>query len=165
MNNFIAISGKYSRFFGLIILLSATAHSGFAQRSDYERLAFRNKQPDIYFNSFTLPGSQENTLKFTTIFRLSYNFLPFKRLNSSTNEAEFSSNAKLNIEVFKSPRKGLRPTEQVSVDNLPSVGRDQWQDIAYAANYDQTQTDTSSISGSLQVELPPGYYTYFLELK
>ncbi len=136
-----------------------------AQTSEYERLAFQNKQPNIYVDVFSLPGESTDEVKLTAIFQLSYNFLPFKKLQqSSTRSEEFLSAAELNLEVFKSPEKRLKPDEQIDVNGLESVGRDTWKDTAYAADYTQTQSRTKGLAGSMQVDLKPGYYTYLLQL-
>jgi GWxTD domain-containing protein len=136
-----------------------------AQVSEYERLAFQNKQPNVYVDVFSLPGETEDEVKLATIFQLSYNFLPFKKLKQASPKNEgFMSAAELNIEVFKSPKKGLKADKQIKVSGLQSVGRDTWKDTAYAADYKQTQSRKKGLAGSMQLDLKPGYYTYLLQL-
>ena len=135
-----------------------------AQFSEYERLAFQKNSPNIYIDVFSLPGDSENSLKLTTIFHISNNFLSFRKNRNLPDNQSFFSTSKLNIEVFKAPEKGLRPTKQVDVDGLTSVGRATWSDTAYAATYEQTQAPNQGLNGSMQVEVEPGYYTYLLQL-
>lgn len=150
---------------GLIILLSAVGSSSLrAQVSDYERLALRNDQPSFFLDMITLPGEKPETVKMTSIFRISYPFLAFKKAENRT-KGSFSSIASLNLEVFESPRNDLRNLKQVEVAELKSVGRASWQDTVYASTYDQTQSNNKAVTGSMQVPVTPGYYTYMLQLK
>ena len=149
----------------LFILTGLTFQSAVAQQlTDYERLARQNNRPNIYIDVITLPGADDNTVALTPIFRLNYDFLPFRKLGSGTNGNEFISTAGLNIEVFESPKEDLKPDKQVSIKGLKSIGRATWQDTAYAQSYDQTKSNERSLSGSMQVEVKSGYYTYFLKL-
>lgn len=153
------------RLAGLFILFcSSSFHYASAQASDYERLAYQNEQPNIFIDVIALPGDEENSVKLTSIFQMDYPFLSFKK-SDNPSRGSFASTAGLNIEVFESPRKDLRPNEQIDVEGLNSIGRANWQDTAYAANYEQTQSNKESLSGSMQVDVQPGYYTYFLQLK
>jgi GWxTD domain-containing protein len=141
------------------------AANGLSQRSDYRRLVFQNSQPNIYVDVISLPGNSENTVQLTTIFRLNNNFLPFRKTNDNNEKGEYFGAASLNIEVLKSPKKGLKPDKQVDVEGLESIGRASWQDTAFVENYEQTKSKSRSLSGSMQVEVEPGYYTYLLNLK
>lgn len=155
---------NFTRLVGVLILLfSFTVQPSLAQPSDYQRLAFQNNQPNIYVDVLTLPGDGNN-IALTTIFRLNYKFLPFRKINNPAAEGEYISTANLNIEIFKSPKKDLEPDKQVKMKGLESVGRTSWQDTAYAANYEQTQSQSLSLNGSMQVQVQPGFYTYFLQL-
>lgn len=153
------------RLAGLLVLFCFSSfHYASAQPSDYERLARQNEQPHIFIDVITLPGDEENSVKLTSLFRMEYPFLSFKK-SENPSRGSFKSTAALNIEVFESPRKDLRPNKQVDVEGLNSIGRATWQDTAYAANYEQTQSNNQFVSGSMQVKVKPGYYTYFLKLK
>lgn len=147
---------------GVMITVSSTPVR--AQLSEYERLAFRNSSPRVFVDVFTLPGESEDQLKLTTVFNLSYNFLPFKKGNSGTRKSEYFSSASLNIEVFESPEKNLKRNEQVDIENLEPVGRAAWEDTAYAATYDDTKSNEKGLTGSMQVDVAPGDYTYLLQL-
>lgn len=148
----------------LLIMLAASTRPGMAQLSEYERLAFRKNSPRVFVNVFTLPGESADELKLTTVFNLSYNFLPFKKLNNSQRKEEYFSSASLNIEVFESPEKGLERDEQVDIEDLEPVGRAAWEDTAYAATYEATKSNAQGLIGSMQVDVSPGYYTYLLQL-
>jgi GWxTD domain-containing protein len=147
------------------LLMALFAADGLSQRSDYQRLVFQNNQPNIYVDVISLPGSSENTVQLTTIFRLNNNFLPFKKTSGNDGKDGYLGAASLNIEVFKSPKKGLKPTKQVDVEGLESIGRASWQDTAFVESYEQTQSKSLSLSGGMQVEVKPGHYTYLLNLK
>lgn len=147
-----------------LFLVAGVATPVFAQLSDYERLAFRNESPRVYVNTFTLPGNTPDELKLTTVFNLSYNFLPFKKLNSTQRNDEYFSSASLNLEVFKSPEQNLERTEDVDVEGLEPVARATWTDTAYAADYEATRSNEEGLVGSMQVDVSPGYYTYLMQL-
>lgn len=148
----------------LLIMIAASSTPGMAQLSEYERLAFRNNSPRVFVNVFTLPGESADELKLTTVFNLSYNFLPFKKLNNSQRKEGYFSSASLNIEVFESPEKGLERDEQVDIEGLEPVGRAAWKDTAYATTYEATKSNAQGLIGSMQVDVSPGYYTYLLQL-
>lgn len=135
-----------------------------AQFTDYEQLARQNDSPPIFLDVITLPGDQQGSVKMTSIFRVGYPFLAFKKSDKPAS-GSFVSMVGLNMEVFESPRNNLRPDKQVDVEELTSIGRASWQDTAYAATYEQTQSKDESLSGSMQVEVKPGFYSYLLQLK
>lgn len=147
--------------FILILLLSLPS---FAQRNvSYEELAKKNQQPPMFFDFFSLPGGSDNSLTFVSTFSISYNYLPFKRLNNPEKNKQFFSTARLNMEVFKSdPSKIGR--ENVSVEGLEPASRSAWSDTAYAADYEQTKSEEKFLSGNISVELQPGVYSYMLQL-
>ena len=154
-----AVSLAAGLFFILAVLQPLSA-----QVSEYQRLAFQKEQPAIYLDVLPLPGDDGTSLQLTTIFRISNNFLPFRKLDDSSRNDEFFSTSKLNIEVFKSPRKGLKPDKQIDVEGLQSVGRSTWSDTAYAATYERTQSNTLGLNGAMQVQVQPGNYTYLMQL-
>lgn len=123
----------------------------------------QNQQRNIYFDFFTLPGDDESSIKFVSTFRVDYNFLPFKKINQPKNDREFYSPLGVSMEVFKAEKR-RKPDDEIRVNGLESVSRTAWTDTAFAASYEQTQSNNSFISGYLEVELDPGLYNYMLQL-
>lgn len=156
---------KTSGFLLSVFLLSviASAVSYGQGRVTYRDLANRNQQRNIYFDFFTLPANENGKVKFVTTFRVDYNFLPFKKLNTPQNENEFYSPLGLSMEVFKAEKKHKKD-DDISVEGLESITRAAWRDTAFAESYEQTQSSNSYISGHLTVELAPGLYNYMLQL-
>ena len=159
------IQRKHFHPIGLMLLFCImTSYSAQAQSSDYERLARQNDRPAHFIDTIMLPGDQPESVKMTSIFRIAYPFLAFKK-SGNRSKGTFASSAGLNLEVFESPRNDLRVNKQVEVDELKSAGRASWQDTAYASTYEQTQSNDETLSGSMQVEIQPGFYSYLLQLK
>lgn len=132
-------------------------------RVSYQDIANRNQQRNVYLDFFTLPGEESGMVTFAVTYRIDYNFLPFKKVNNSDSEGAFYSPMALSMEVFKAEKK-RNPEDDISVTGLQSVNRTAINDTAYAASYEQTQSNNSFISGYLQVELEPGLYNYMLQL-
>lgn len=140
----------------------------FAQRNmDYRQLAMRNRQNPVHFDFIVLPGDNDSTLTFASIFSLSYNFLPFKRLQPSEQDKKYYSPVSLNMEIFHSDRSHLRRKDRddASVQGLDLAGRTSWADTAYAKDYDESQSKDAFLKGYLQVKLTPGIYSYVLQMK
>lgn len=156
---------KTSGFLLSVFLLSviASAVSYGQGRVTYRDLANRNQQRNIYFDFFTLPANENGKVQFVTTFRVDYNFLPFKKLNTPQTENEFYSPLGLSMEVFKAEKR-RKKDDDISVEGLESVTRAAWRDTAFAESYEQTQSSNSYISGHLTVELAPGLYNYMLQL-
>lgn len=159
---------KYSIYFFLtLVFLIDLPHDTEGQRRiTYETLARQQRQQDIFFDNFTLPASKKNNAEFVTAFRINYNFLPFKKAKESVEKIQFFSSVSLSIEVFEQSKSNSgKKDEEISVKGLKTVARSFWQDTAYAASYDETQSSDAFIEGSLTVTLPPGDYSYVLQLK
>lgn len=148
----------------MFLLCLASTSPASAQFSDYERLAQQNDRPTLFIDMITLPGDQAESVKMTSIFRIGYPFLAFKK-SDNRSKGSFASSVTLNLEVFESPRNNLRRDKQVEVEQLKSAGRASWQDTVYASTYQQTQSNDETLSGSMQVEVDPGFYSYLLQLK
>lgn len=149
--------------FGFILLLISSSLSYGQGRVSYQELANRNQQRNIYLDFFTLPGDNENTIKFISTYRIDYNFLPFKKLNSSDQDRAFFSPLALSMEIFKADKK-QNNEDNISVNGLESITRTAISDTAFAESYEQTQSNNSFVSGYLQVDLEPGLYNYMLQL-
>lgn len=156
---------KFSRFLlcGFLFCLAASAITFGQRRVTYRELANRNQQRNIYFDFFTLPGSEDGKVQFVSTFRVDYNFLPFKKINQPDDERAFYSPLGLSMEVFKAEKK-RKKDDKITVEGLEPVSRTAWRDTAFAESYEQTQSNNSFISGYLQVELAPGLYNYLLQL-
>lgn len=159
---------KIGRLLSLFLFIALLGYSPiFAQQNvDYRSLTLSNQQQDIYVNHFTLPGDKDGTVKFVTSFRISNQFLPFKKTNSRDNPNEFFSSVGLSIELFKAKNKVKKDNfDDLSIEGLESVGRAFWKDTAYAGTYEKTQSADIFIEGYLQVELKSGLYNYILQLE
>lgn len=159
---------KYTIYLFLtLVLLFDIPHSTEGQRRiTYETLARQQRQQDIFFDNFTLPASKKNNAEFVTAFRINYNFLPFKKAKESVKEFQFFSSVSLSIEVFEQSESNRgKKDKDISVKGLKPVARSFWQDTAYASTYDETQSSRSFIEGNLTVSLPPGDYSYVLQLR
>ncbi len=154
---------SYSISFIVLFLLMLLASTAAAQISEYERLSFRYNQPDVYLTTFTLPGQSKDSVRLTAAFRINYNLLSFKKLDRPGSEKYYTT-ASLNLEIYKSPRKNLKFNEQISIVDLEYVARASWSDTVYAANYEATTNASNFATGYMQVPLPPGHYTYILQL-
>lgn len=165
ITNMLNNSAKFSSSFLLFLAVSLIISSlSFGQgRVSYRDLSMRNQQRNIYFDFFTLPGQNDGTIKLVSTFRVDYNFLPFKKMDRPQTGREFFSPLGVSMEVFKAERK-RKPDDNIPVDGLESVSRAAWKDTAFAATYEQTQSDDAFISGYLEVELKPGLYNYMLQL-
>ena len=137
-----------------------------AQRNvDYRSLAFQNQQQNIYITHFTLPGDQAGTVKFVTAFRISYQFLPFKKSDGDNKEA-FLSSIGLSIEMFNAKERVKKGNfDDIDIEGLEPAGRAFWNDTAYAATYEKTKSGDTFIEGYMTVDVQPGLYNYLMELE
>ncbi|MDX1638435.1 MAG: GWxTD domain-containing protein [Balneolaceae bacterium] len=138
-----------------------------AQRGiTYEQLANQQREQNIFFDNFTLPGSTPGTVTFVTTFRIDYNLLPFKKFDDPESDKNFFSPVGMNIEIFHNPNAGeerRKRRNDFSVEGLDPVSRTAWKDTAFAENYEQTKSKNMFITGSLTNELEPGSYSYILQ--
>lgn len=148
---------------GLLLTLQSVTFTYGQRGVSYQELANKSQQRNIFFDFFTLPGSQDSRVQFVTTFRIDYSFLPFKKVNQSADGNQFYSIAGMSMEVFKAKEK-RKKDDKISVKGLQSVTRAAWKDTAYATTYEQTQSNKAFINGHLQVELSPGLYNYMLQL-
>jgi len=144
--------------FSLIILFIAS--DSLAQRSiTYQELAFRHTSPAIFYDMTYLPGEQNNTL---VHFRLAYHALNFKaltavdRVSGAPDDAQFFSEIDLFVEIQR-----VNTTSTSS----PIISRFAWNGVAYASNYEDTQSSTESIEGSIRLTLEPGTYIHRVMLQ
>ncbi len=138
-----------------------------AQRNlDYRDLRIQQQRSPVYTDFLVLPGETDQSVKFATIFSISYQYLPFKKLpkaEQTTKERSFYSPVSMNMEVFNASEEQLKRKDQdISVEGLESVERSSWRDTAYTSTYEETQSERSFISGSMNVSLKPGIYSYVL---
>lgn len=158
---------KIGRLLFLSLFIALFGYSSLlAQRNvDYRSLTLQNQQQNIYINHFVLPGDKEGTVKFITSFRISNQFLPFKKVNNPNSANEFFSSVGLSIELFKAKKKVKEDDfDDLSIEGLESAGRAFWKDTAYASTYEKTQSGDTFIEGYLEVELKSGLYNYILRL-
>ena len=134
----------------------------------YRDLAMQNQQQQLFFNFIKLPGDQDDSIKFSSVFSFSNSYLPFKKLQSSSSENKFFSTVNLNMEVFDTGNRKINRKknrrDNISVKGLESVGRAFWSDTAYATSYDQSQSKDEYLNGHLSVSLKPGKYYYVLQM-
>ncbi len=154
---------RYFIFFLMLLTAVLSASSAAAQFNAYQRLSFRYNQPDVYLTTFTLPGESQNSVQLTAAFRINYGLLTFKKVDEPGSE-RFYATASLHLEIYKSPRKNLRFKEPISIVDLEYVTRASWSDTVYTTNYEATTNTSEYATGFIQVQLPPGHYTYILQL-
>ena len=137
----------------------------------YRKLLHESRNPHIYFNRFTLPGTTDSTVNFVTSYRVDYDFMNFKKVDDPSSNKEgknFYASAKLNIEMFEANDPGKdgkrKNIDKVSLENLAPAARSFWEDTAYAETYEQTNSDKEYLTGYMQLDLKPGTYNYILQL-
>ncbi len=140
-----------------------------AQRNlDYRDLRIQQQRSPVYTDFIVLPGETDQSVKFATVFSISYQYLPFKKLPKSkqtTEDHSFYSPVSMNMEVFNASEEQLKRNDQdISVERLESVERSSWRDTAYTSTYEETQSERNFISGSMNVSLTPGIYSYVLQM-
>ena len=153
----------------LLIIFSLSIVSDlWAQRNvSYADLAMRSQQQPVFFDFIQLPGEEDNTVAFSSIFSFSYNYLPFKKLNNASSTDEFYSHMSLNMEVFHAQGDRFKPRreENISVEGLESADRAFWSDTAYANTYEQSRSKDVTLNGHITIDLQPGTYNYVLQMK
>jgi GWxTD domain-containing protein len=118
--------------------------------------------PQIFINDIIIPNSDSSsTLVFS--FRFNNDFIPFRKLQASEldqapSNAEFYSTLRFSAEVFEGK---IRRRNDPGTN---TAARDTWTDTLYAANFEDTQTNTKYASGALTANLAPGTYNYVLQL-
>ena len=139
-------------FFSFIFFFSFDAY---AQRSiTYQELAFRHTSPAIFYDMTFLPGNQDNAL---IHFRFAHHALNFRtmtavdRVSSAPNDAQFFSELDFFIEIERVNRNSNDPI---------IISRFNWSGVAYASNYEETQSSTASKEGSIRLTLEPGTYVH-----
>jgi len=150
-----------------VFILGITSSSMAQRNLNYHQLAMKNKQNPIHFDFIVLPGNSDSTVTFASVFSLSYNYLPFKKVQAPTENRQYYSTVSLSMEVFHSDKSRLRKKnrDDVSIQGLDLAGRTFWADTAYAKNYDQSQSKEEYLKGFLKVSLHPGIYSYVLQMK
>lgn len=158
---------NYLLTIALLVLASLLLTTSlYAQQTvEYRQLARQNQQRSISVDLIVLPGSSESTVTMATVFSLPYNVLPFKKVSGSAPQGEFYSVTELSMEVFKSAKSKLKSKKELSVKGLESVTRSFWSDTAYAKNYEESQSPDKFLNGTLKATLPPGVYSYILQLR
>lgn len=140
-----------------------------AQRNlNYRDLRIQHQRSPVYTDFMVLPGETDQSVKFAAVFSISYQYLPFKKLPKSEQTAEdhsFYSPVSMNMEVFNATEEQLKRNDQdISVERLESIERSFWRDTAYTSTYEETQSERNFISGSMNVSLSPGIYSYILQM-
>ncbi len=166
MENHVKFSKYYLSIALLLIFSLSIVPEMLAQRNmDYRQLSMRSQQPPLFFDFILLPGDQDSEINFTSVFSLSYNFLPFKKQSSAFGD-QFFSTTTLSMEVFESNEKQLRrDRDDLTVEGLEPAGRSFWSDTAYADSYEQSQSENEFIQGNISVKLEPGIYNFVLQMK
>lgn len=151
----------------LIVFSVGLVSDLWAQRNvGYRSLAMRSQQEPVSFDFITLPGDNEKSVKFVSVFSLSYSYLPFKKMNQHRSGKQFYSPVSVSLEMFKSDNpKSKKNKENISVEGLEPAGRSFWSDTAMAETYKKSQSNKEFITGHLSVNLQPGSYNYVLQLK
>lgn len=153
----------------LLLFLFSTASSLWAQRNTtYHELALRNQQQPVSFDFIKLPGNNDDTVIFTSVFSFPYSYLPFKKYKNRSSENDFYSEMNLSLEVFKTDERRFRRAqrnEDISVEGLEPVGRTFWSDTAFAKSYEESQSKEQFLKGYLSINLTPGIYNYVLQMQ
>lgn len=138
-----------------------------AQRNvDYRSLLMRSQQQPVSFDFVTLPGDKDQSVKFVSVFSLSYSSLPFKKMGQNRSEKQFYSPVNLSMEVLKAEDTKLKKKkENILLEGLEPAGRTFWADTAMAATYEESKSNKKFISGHLSVDLKPGTYNYVMQLQ
>lgn len=148
-----------------ILLINLTDRSEAQSRVNYESLYnSSNQRQNIFVSNFVLPGDANDTVNFVTTFRISYNFLPFRKVQDPDSEYEFYSDAGMRIELFNAKEKVRRNRDQIKIEGLESAGLTSWRDTAFAETYEQTQSKNTFLTGALKSSLKPGLYNYILQM-
>lgn len=150
-----------------ILFLIVTVSSSWAQRNvDYRELAMKNRQQPVSFDVIALPGDKENTVRFTSVFSLSYSYLPFKKMSRTSSGNNYYSTVSLSLEVFKAENSSIdKKKENISIEGLEPAGRSFWSDTAFAKTYEMSQSNNEFLKGYLNITLEPGSYNYVLQMK
>src|SRR5699024_4328163 len=144
VNNIIKI--RWFAITGLILSFLLSSDLWAQGRINYQSLANQQRKQNVYFDHFTLPGSQDSTVRLVSTFQISYSFLPFRKTNEPGNDEQFYSIASLSMEIFKAEEQVKRSRwDRIRVEGLESVTRAFWKDTAFAGNYQQTQSSNSFI--------------------
>lgn len=156
-----------SATFLLIFFLGLTSNTWAQRNVSYRDLAMRDQERPASFDFIVLPGSNDQSVTFTSVFSFSYSYLPFKKMNRQQPDKQFYSTANLSMEVFKSDRRfrKAKRNDNISLEGLEPVGRTFWADTAYAKSYDESQSKSEYLRGHMEVSLPPGSYNYVLQMK
>lgn len=156
---------KWLAISGLIFSFLLSSDVWAQRRINYQSLANQQRKQNVYFDHFTLPGSQDSTVRFVSTFQLAHSFLPFRKTNEFGEDEQFYSIVSLSMELFRAEERVNRSRwNRIRVEGLESVQRTFWKDTAYAENYQQTQSNNAFIGGYMQAELRPGLYNYLLQL-
>lgn len=180
MTHYVKISIRLLPALLAILFLIGTASDIFGQRNvSYRDLAMRNQmqQEHISFDFIMLPGDNNNTVKFTSVFNFSYDYLSFKKTKEAS-ENDFYSPVNLSLEVFKANKQTFKKVKKksqrnrsrrndtdTSLEGLESAARTFWSDTAFAETYEQSQDNREYLGGNFSVSLKPGIYNYVLQLK
>lgn len=162
---------KTSKYFSVAlvtIFLLGLAADLWAQRNvGYRELTMRNQQQPVHFNSILLPGDDENSVKYTSVFSISYSYLPFKKVSNRSSKYDFYSTADISLEIFEADGSKIKKkkNKDISVEGLEPAGRAFWSDTAFAKTYDISQSKKEFLNGHLSVDLKPGTYNYVLQMK
>lgn len=145
------------------ILLCFLIFGAKAQQVSYAELVNRSSVPVFFVDELMLPAKDDSTVQFSLIFKLSNDFVNFKKIGNQTDlnaprNTEFYSTIRLSSELTKSEKN------KNSRENLVPAARDVWQDTLYAKNYDETQSKERTTNGFLSSNLAPGEYSYLLQL-
>ncbi|HKK24412.1 MAG TPA: GWxTD domain-containing protein [Gracilimonas sp.] len=150
------------KFLAVLLISLGISHSALSQRVSYPQLVNRSEMPQIFINDIIIPNSDSSsTLLFS--FRFNYDFIPFRRLQSSEmNQApegtEYFSTLRFSAEVFEGKIKRRNDP------GTNTAARDTWTDTLYVPNFEDTQSDKKFASGALSAKLAPGTYNYVLQL-
>lgn len=157
-----------SAIFLLLFLFSITSSLWAQRNTTYHELALRNQQQPVSFDFIKLPGNNNDTVIFTSVFSFPYSYLPFKKYKNRSSENDFYSEMNLSLEVFKTDEERFRRAkrnEDISVEGLEPVGRTFWSDTAFAKTYEESQSKEQFLKGYFSISLTPDIYNYVLQMQ
>lgn len=152
----------FLRLLCVLICFLLTMPGAQAQIRAYQRLAFRHAPPALYLTAIALPGKTNDTYQLTMAFRINHKMLSFKKLNKAGN-SRFFDVPSLSIQVYKLPNG--KSDDRIKLVDLESAARKTWSDTVYAQGYEATTDPKQFANGFIQMQLPPGSYTYILKFR
>lgn len=128
-------------------------------RLPYEALRSSNRNPAWYRQTFSLPSTSPDSIEVSTVFRIPYSSIVFKKAEAV--EPRWSADLVLTFDAMTATRSE-RPTRRSRslkpVEPETSLGRMVWTRTIVSKTYEQTQSDTIFVEGSVTLRIPKQAY-------